>query len=355
MVMQERPDAPRDSHILIRGVWDKPGEKVTRGVPAQLLAPAENLPDNRLGLAQWLVDPAHPLTARVAVNRYWQVFLGTGLVKTTEDFGAQGERPSHPELLDWLAAEFVASGWDVKSMHRLIVTSAAYRQTSRVTPALVERDPANRLLSRGPRYRLSSAMIRDQALAASGLLVERLGGPPVKPYQPPGVWEEMSFGGIKYEQDHGDKLYRRSLYTFWRRTIAPTMLFDAASRQVCTLRLARTNTPLQALSTLNDVTYVEAARVLAERVVSSELKSPEERVTRAFRLLTSRRPSAAELSVLIASIARLQQQYADRDAAQKLLRAGETKPNEQLDASEVAAYTSQVLMLMNLDETLTKE
>jgi hypothetical protein len=292
----------------------------------------------------------------VTVNRQWQTFFGTGIVKTAEDFGVQGERPSHPELLDWLAAEFVASGWNVKHMHRLIVTSSTYRQSSKSSRDLVERDPENRLLARGPRHRLSSAMIRDQALAASGLFVGTMGGPPVKPYQPTGVWEEMSFGNIRYEQDHGSKLYRRSLYTFWRRTIGPTMLFDTPSRQFCTVRHARTNTPLQALATLNDVTYVEAARALAERVLTSDADTPEKRVTLAFRLLTSRPPYARELPVLVASIERLQKQYADdADAAKKLIETGESKRDQQLDPATLAAYTSLALVVMNLDETLTNE
>ncbi|HTE17636.1 MAG TPA: PSD1 and planctomycete cytochrome C domain-containing protein, partial [Armatimonadota bacterium] len=251
MVMEERPQ-PRESFVLVRGAWDKPGEKVTPGVPASLPPLPAGAPANRLGLAKWLVDPAHPLTARVAVNRYWQLFFGTGLVKTTEDFGVQGERPSHPELLDWLATQFTGSGWNVKAMHKLLVMSAAYRQSSRVTPTLQERDPENRLLARGPRFRLSSAAIRDAALAISGLLVEKQGGPSVKPYQPAGVWEDATFGQIRYQQDSGESLYRRSVYTFWRRIVGPTMLFDTAARQNCSVRQARTNTPLQALTLLND-------------------------------------------------------------------------------------------------------
>src|SRR5439155_3052974 len=198
---------------------------------------------DRLALAKWLFSPEHPLTSRVIVNRYWQQFFGAGIVKTSEDFGVQGERPSHPELLDWLAVEFRESGWDVKHVYRLIVTSAAYRQSSKVTADLLERDPENRLLARGPRYRMPAFMIRDQALAASGLLVEKLGGPPVKGYQPSGVWEEATFGQIKYEQDHGESLFRRSLYTFWRRIAGPTEFFDSATRQTCTVRQRHTNTP----------------------------------------------------------------------------------------------------------------
>ena len=258
---------PRDTFILVKGAYDKPAEKVSAGLPASLPPPAGDAPNNRLGLAKWLVDPGHPLTARVTVNRYWQAFFGMGLVKTVEDFGVQGEMPSHPELLDWLAVELVRTGWDVKTLHKLIVTSATYRQSSKTTPSLVERDPENRLLAHGPRFRLPSWMIRDQALAASGLLVENFGGPPVKPYQPAGIWEEATFGKKTYVQDHGEALYRRSLYIFWRRIVGPTMFFDTAARQTCTIKTLRTNTPLHALTTLNDVTFVEAARVLAEQAM----------------------------------------------------------------------------------------
>ncbi len=354
MIMEERPQ-PRESYVLERGQYNKYGVKVTPQVPAQLIPLPAEAPATRLSLAKWLVDPSHPLTARVTVNRQWQQFFGFGLVKTTEDFGVQGERPSHPQLLDYLAAEFIASGWDVKRLQRLIVTSSTYRQSSRVSEELVERDPENRLLARGPRYRLSSAIIRDQALAASGLFVEQLGGPAVKPYQPGGVWEEMSFGNIRYDQDHGPSLYRRSLYTFWRRTTPPTMLFDVASRQVCSVRHARTNTPLQSLTMLNDVTFIEAARALAQRVLTGD-KEPADRITTMFRLLTSRRPSAAELQVLSASLARFQAQYtADLEAANQLVQIGESKHNPQHPPAELAAYTSLATLLLNLDETLSKE
>lgn len=354
MVMDELPQ-PRNSHILLRGVWDKPGEKVTAGIPAQFSPELADMPANRLGLAQWLVAPQHPLTARVTVNRYWQRFLGTGLVKTAEDFGVQGERPTHPELLDWLADEFVRSGWNVKAMHRLIVTSATYRQSSKITPELVERDPENRLLARGPRYRWPSGVLRDQALAASGLLVEQLGGPAVKPYQPPGVWEEMSFGNIRYEQDHGEKLYRRSLYTFWRRTTPPTMLFDVASRQVCTVTQSQTNTPLHALTLLNDVTYLEAARALAERVMQ-EANSPEDRITQMYRLLTSRRPTTAELAILRGRFDALHAAYQqDHETATKLIAVGESPVAADVDRAELAALSAIATVMMNLDETQTKE
>jgi hypothetical protein len=303
------------------------------------------------------VDPDNPLTARVAVNRFWQMVFGIGLVKTTEDFGVQGEWPSHPELLDWLATEFVQSGWDVKDVLRRIVTSATYRQSSRATAALRQRDPDNRLLARGPRLRLSAEMVRDQALAVSGLLTERLGGPSVKPYQPEGLWRDLA--EIKdYPQDHGPDLYRRSLYTFWKRTVAPPSMvaFDASGRETCTVRESRTNTPLQALTLLNDVTYVEAARVLAQRVLTEGAPTPEGRIALAFRLATARRPDAEELRLLVASYhAHLAQYRAKPEAARSLIRAGEAKPDESLDPAELAATTVVAGVILNLDETITKE
>jgi hypothetical protein len=226
---------------------------------------------DRLELAQWLVSPTNPLPARVTVNRLWQQFFGVGLVKTSEDFGLQGERPSHPELLDWLAIEFVESGWDVKALIRTVVLSATYRQSSQSSPENRERDPENRKLSRGPRFRMSSPMIRDMALASAGLLTERVGGTAVNPYQPAGVWEETTFGNKRYTQDHGEALYRRSLYVFWRRIIGPTLFFDVANRQTCTVKTPRTNVPLHALLTLNDTGYVEAARVLAQQVLAQQV------------------------------------------------------------------------------------
>ena len=247
MVMRDRAQ-PRDTFVLVKGNYENRADKVAHGVPAFLPPLPANAPANRLALAQWLVSPEQPLTARVTVNRLWQTFFGTGLVKTTEDFGVQGEQPSHPELFDWLAVEFRESGWDVKHLVKLIVTSATYRQSSIVAPGMAERDPENRLLARGPRHRLPSWMLRDQALAVSGLLVEKVGGPPVKGYQPAGVWEDATFGQIKYQQDHGEALYRRSLYTFWRRIVGPTIFFDVSSRQTCTVKVGRTNTPLHARS-----------------------------------------------------------------------------------------------------------
>lgn len=347
---------PRDTFVLVRGAYDKYADKVTHGVPSVLPALPAEASANRLALARWLVSPDHPLTARVTVNRYWQTFFGTGLVKTAEDFGVQGEKPSHPELLDWLAREFVESGWDVKHLQRLIVTSAAYRQLSKVTPALAERDPENRLVARGPRYRLPSWMIRDQALAASGLLVEKIGGKGVKGYQPAGIWEDATFGQIRYDQEHGDALYRRSLYTFWRRIVGPTMFFDVANRQTCTVKIARTNTPLHALATLNDVTYVEAARGLAQRVLLGPMADDAGKVTEAFRRATARVPKPAELEILASRLAALRLTYSqNEDAAKKLLAVGESKPDPKLPPAELAAWTSLATILLNLDETISKE
>jgi hypothetical protein len=362
MVMQELPK-PRDTFRLVRGQYDKKGEKVTAGTPVHLLPLSKDAPPNRLGLARWLVDPAHPLTARVIVNRYWQMYFGTGLVKTAEDFGSQGEWPSHPELLDWLATEFVRTGWDVKQMQRLIVTSAAYRQSSAVTPRLVARDPENRLLARAPRLRLQAEFIRDQALAASGLLNGAIGGHSVSPYQPPGLWEELAvradgdrFTAQVYKQSHGPDLYRRTMYTFWKRTSPPPTLatFDAPDRETCTVRRARTNTPLQALVLMNDPTYVEAARKLAERLMI-EAVSTEDRITLAFRLVLARQPNAEERGVMRKLFDEQRAVYRrDGPAALKLLAVGEAKRNEKLDPAELAAWAMMASMILNLDETLTK-
>jgi hypothetical protein len=355
MVMEEMP-RPRQTHVLIRGVYDKPGEKVAPGVPAVLSPLPKDAPNNRLGFARWLVDPANPLTARVAVNRWWQMYFGTGLVRTVEDFGSQGEWPAHPELLDWLATEFVRTGWDVKAMQRLIVTSAAYRQSSRLTAALRERDPENRLLARGPRVRLPAEVIRDQALFAAGLLVETVGGPSVKPYQPAGLWKELA--DTDYTADHGAGLYRRSLYTFWKRTVAPPtmMTFDASPRETCVVRETRTNTPLQALTLMNDVTFVEASRLLAQRVMREGGPTPEGRITLAFRVATSRMPRPVERKVLLEDFGHHLARYRkDRPAALKLLSVGEAPRDQRLDPCELAAYTAVANLILNLDEVVTKE
>jgi hypothetical protein len=355
MVMEEMP-APRPTFVLVRGEYDKRGERVTPGVPASLGALPDARPD-RLAFARWLVQPDNPLTARVAVNRAWQMYFGTGLVKTVDDFGVQGEPPSHLELLDWLATEFVRRGWDVKALHRMIVLSATYRQASRVTPALLQKDPENRLLTRGPRLRLPAEMVRDQALAVSGLLVERLGGPSVRPYQPAGLVKELT-GTEDYRQGHGADLYRRSLYTFWKRTVAPPQMltFDAAGRETCVVRETRTNTPLQALTLLNDVTFVEAARLLAERVLRGAGPAAEDRITLAFRLALARRPRPGELAVLLQGFQEHRRRYrADPHAALRLVSAGEFPRDAHLDVSELAAYTALAGLLFNLDEAITKE
>jgi hypothetical protein len=346
---------PRKTHVLDKGLYDKRLEEISAAVPARLPPLAGDGPRNRLALARWLVSPDHPLTARVTVNRFWQMLFGIGLTKTSEDLGRQGEQPVHRELLDWLAADFRDGGWDVKKFLRLVVTSATYRQSSRTTPELLAADPANRLLGRGPRFRMPSFMIRDQALAASGLLVDRPGGPPVNPYQPPGVWEETTFGNKRYRQDHGEALYRRSLYVFWRRIIGPTMFFDTQSRSTCVVKPTRTNTPLQALSTLNDPTYVEAARALAEQAAAAA-KDDAARVDLTFRRVLARAPSEEERKILIAGVNRLRREFAARpDDARKLLKVGESKRNESIDPVEHAAWASLALSVLNLDEALTKE
>jgi hypothetical protein len=361
MVMQEMKK-PRDTFILGRGQYDNPKDKVAPGVPSFLPPLPSGAPLNRLTLARWIVDPKNPLTARVAVNRYWESYFGTGLVKTVEDFGSQGDPPSNPELLDWLATEFVRTGWDIKAMQRLIVTSAAYRQSSRATLEMEERDPENRMLARGPRVRLSAEEVRDNALSISGLLNDKIGGPSVYPYQPPGIWEEMAIGegftGQSYKVGTGPDLYRRSMYTVWKRTVPPPALatFDAPDREKCTARRLLTNTPLQALVLLNDPTYVEAARALAQRMMKEGGKSPSQRVDFAFRLATARNPSADERAVLVQSF---QEQLADfrrqqADAA-KLLSVGESKYDSRLDKNELAAWTTVASMILNLDETITKE
>jgi mono/diheme cytochrome c family protein len=355
MVMQEMAQR-RPTHLLERGQYDRPGERVEPGVPASLPALPPEAANNRLGFARWLVDPGHPLTARVAVNRWWQQFFGTGLVRTTEDFGAQGQPPSHAELLDWLARELVDSGWDAKRLQAAIVTSSTYRQSSRVTPELAERDADNRLLARGPRFRLSAEMIRDQALAAAGLLTGPLGGPSVKPYQPEGLWTDIATDN-EYVQDHGADLYRRSLYTYWKRTITPPTMsvFDASSRETCVVRTTRTNTPLQALALLNEVTFVEAARVLAERVVREE-GAPKAQIERAFRLVLCRPPDEEELRLLLAGFERHLAHFRnDLAAADELTSVGEYPRDEAVDVAELAAYTATASVILNLDEALTRK
>lgn len=358
MVMQDLP-TPRKTWVLTRGVYSKPEQEVTAGVPETLPPMPAGTEANRLALARWIVSNENPLTARVTANRFWQQFFGIGLVKTTEDFGVQGEIPLHQDLLDWLAADFRDHGWDVKRFIRQIVTSHTYRQSSRITQShglSFEDDPENRHLSRGPRFRLPSWMIRDQAIAASGMMVRDVGGSPVNGYQPTGVWEEATFGGKKYVQDRDDALYRRSLYTFWRRIIAPTMFFDNASRQTCTVKTYRTNTPLHSLLTLNDVTFVEAARCLAQQVLKEDRSNDQDRIDVVFRRLLSRTATEGEKKILLASIDRSRKEFqADPDAAIKLLAMGESKRSETLDVIDHAVWTSLALAVINLDEALSKE
>lgn len=359
MVMHEM-EKPRDTFLLTRGQYDMPGAKVTASVPAFLPPLPAGAPSNRLGLAGWLFDPAHPLTARVAVNRYWQSYFGTGLVKTAEDFGSQGEPPSHPELLDWLATEFVRTGWDTKAMQRLIVTSATYRQSSQATPQLRDRDPENRLLARGPRVRLAAEMIRDEALAFSSLLSTKMGGPAVKPYQPDGLWEQLSaFQGRKlFERSKGEDLWRRSVYTYWKRTVPPPSMtiFDAPTREFCIVRRPLSSTPLQALALLNDEMYVETARKLAERMIHEGGDTARTRLTWALRLATSRTPSDREVQILEAGLTRRLTQYrSDPAATEKLLTVGESPRDTQLDVVELAAYTTTASVILNLDEVISKQ
>jgi hypothetical protein len=351
---------PRPAWVLVRGQYDKHGEPVGPGVPAILppLPPAEKT--NRLTFARWLVDPKHPLTARVTVNRFWQHFFGTGIVKTAEDFGTKGEWPSHPELLDWLATEFIRTGWDVKDMVRLIVTSATYCQDSRVTPQLAELDPENRLLARGPRYRLEAETLRDNALALSGLLNPKMGGRGVRPYQPAGIWEAVGYttsNTAKYTQDHGDDIYRRSLYLFWKRTAPPPLMttFDAPSREQCRARREHTNTPLQALLMMNETMYFESARHLAYRMLREGGPEDAVRLRYGFRLATARTPSEKECAVMAESLAAQRAHYdADLEAAKKAISVGESPVPDDVPASELAAYTMVANLLLNLDEVVTK-
>ncbi|MBL8211795.1 MAG: DUF1553 domain-containing protein [Bryobacterales bacterium] len=356
MIMEEMKDK-RQSHILVRGAYDRPGEPVGRAVPAALGTVPAGVANDRLALAKWLVSPENPLPARVIVNRIWQMYFGIGLVKTVEDFGSQGEPPSHPEMLDYLAKDLMDSGWDLKALQKQIILSATYRQVSKAPADLLQRDPENRLLARGPRVRLPAEMVRDQALFASGLLVDKVGGPSVKPYQPAGLWSELS-GGADYERDKGESLYRRSLYTYWKRAAPPPsmMNFDAAGRETCIVRENRTNTPLQALNLMNDVTFVEASRKMAERMMKEGGAAPAERIAHGFRLATSRMPRSRELDVLLSSYRnQLDLFQTEAGAAEKFLQQGESKRDESLPAPELAAYATVASLILNLDETITKQ
>jgi len=348
----------RETRMLIRGEYDKTGDVVPPGVPSILPPLPKDAPTNRLGLAQWLVSPNHPLTARVTVNRFWQQHFGVGLVKTSDDFGIQGERPSHPELLDWLATEFIRTGWDIKGLQKLIVTSATYRQSSKLTPELRNRDPENRLLARGPRFRVDAEVLRDLALYVGGVLVEKQGGRSALPYEPPGLWEAVSFNNSqKYVPDTGEGQYRRSLYTYWKRQSPPPnmLIFDAPTREYCVVRRPRTNTPLQALALLNDPQFVEASRAFAQRVLLEGGDSVESRISYAFRLATARKPDTDEIYVLRQALEQQLAEYKnDKDAASKLLNVASFKVKDGCDESELAAWTTVASMILNLDETVTK-
>ena len=361
MIMEALPE-PKPTYRLERGAYDHPdtGEALQPDVPAFLNPLPTGVKRDRLTLAKWLVDRQNPLTARVTVNRLWAKFFGTGLVASVDNFGLVGDAPSNQALLDWLAVTFMESGWNLQAIQRLIVDSAAYRQQSNVTPALRERDPANRLLARGPRFRLPAELIRDNALAVSGLLVDTIGGPSVKPYQPEGLWDELAGGANQgpYEQATGDGLYRRSLYTYRKRTVShpTTSTFDAPSWEVCTLKRARTNTPLQALALLNDTTYVEAARGLAERMLTEAPATPDARIAHGFQLVTGRMPSPTETDILLKGIdGYLATFTASSEETQALLATGERPVPDSLDQPELAAYTALAGVLLNLDETITKE
>jgi hypothetical protein len=354
-VMIMADGANRDTYVLKRGAYDAPGEKVTAGIPEIL--PAKNAPRNRLDLARWITDRANPLTARVTVNRFWQSYFGTGIVKTVDDFGSQGEWPSNPQLLDWLAVEFMDSGWNAEAMQKLIVMSAAYRQSSVVTPELLAKDPDNRLIARGPRLRLGPEAIRDQALAVSGLLVEKIGGPSVKPYQPAGLWQELA-GGKGYEQSKGEDLYRRTLYTWWKRTSPPPymMNFDSPNREQCSVFESRTNSPLQALDLMNDVTFLEASRKFAERITMEGGATTESRIDYGYKLLLARAPSARQKQILLSTVARMAADFRnDPSAAKQFLQQGESPLDRSADPTELAAWSSIASLLLNMDEAITKQ
>ena len=354
-VMNECTNAP-EAYVLFRGAYDQRRDRVAAGTPAFLPAMPGAAPRNRLGFAQWLLRPENPLTARVTVNRFWQELFGTGLVKTAGDFGVAGEQPSHPELLDWLAVDFREHAWDVKRIFKLMVLSATYRQSAVTTPEKIERDPENRLLARGPRFRMDAEMIRDCALAASGLLVQKIGGPSTRPYQPPGIWDTVGMPGGDtrvYQQDLGEGLYRRSVYTFWKRQAAPAAMeiFNAPSREVCTVRRDRTDTPLQALVTLNDPQFVEAARHLAQE----SLVAKTDRLDFMAERLLARRLTVREKKIVAANVDDLLAHYRQEPGeAAKLLAVGESKPDAKLDAPTLAACTMVANELMNLDEVLNK-
>ncbi|MCY2967932.1 MAG: DUF1549 and DUF1553 domain-containing protein [Planctomycetota bacterium] len=365
MVLAERAE-PRETHLLVRGQWDKKGDKVTCDVPPAVAPWPADLPRSRLGLARWLVSRDNPLAARVFVNHVWQILFGSGLVRTPEDFGLQGERPTHPELLDWLAADFMENGWNIKRLIRQIVTSQTYQQSSRATAELLARDPQNRLLARGARYRLPSWMLRDSALRSAGLLVTTVGGPPVRPWQPDGVWEENFMGRFHYEPSDGPAQYRRSLYAFWRRAIAPTFLFDTAQRRVCEVRLSRTNTPLQALTLLNDVNYLNASYAIAVRAVRTS-REPADRVREIFRTVLGRVPAEREVRVLLRESEKARQQFEQSpDETRAFLRGVSwnledgapdlvVRLETDIERADLASAVLTASLILNLDEAISHE
>ncbi len=359
-VQRERMDSMPVARVLFRGLYDKPRDTVTAG-PFSVLHPLpEGSPTNRLGLAQWIVSPENPLTARVTVNRFWQEIFGTGLVRTVDDFGVVGENPINQELLDWLAVEFQSSGWNVQHLFRLMVSSAAYRQATTVTPEKLARDPANRLLSRGPRFRMDAEMVRDYALAVSHLLNPTVGGPSVKPYQPEGVWEAVAMpesNTRRYQRDSGEALYRRSLYTFWKRSAPPALMdvFNAPSRETCAVLRERTNTPLQALATLNDISFIEVARVLAQDLLRQHPDDDRQVIDLMARRILARPLKTAEVEVVSGTLRDLLAHYTGHPAdAAEVLKHGEAKPDPELAAPRVAAFTLVANQLLNLDEALNK-
>ena len=357
MVMQEMKE-PRKTYLLERGLYSEPdkSEVLQAKVPAVLDIVPGKKPSNRLELAKWLVHPKNPTLARVMVNRIWQRYFGTGFVATSENLGTQGERPSHPQLLDWLATKFIESGWNMHELHKLIVNSATYKQSSQMTPESVQKDPKNRLLARGARYRLHAFAIRDQALAASGLMVNKLYGPSAKPYMPPNIWK--AFSNNKYVQDKGDNLYRRSFYTYWRRTIPPpTMMnFNAAEREVCEVKKDRTNTPLQALTLMNNKTFVEAARFLAERMMKEGGSTIQSQIVQGYKLTLCREPSANEMSVMLKAFKQFKEEFSKNEKeAEKLLKIGEKPRDKTLKVPTHAAMTMVASALLNLDEMVTRE
>jgi hypothetical protein len=359
LVSWEKPSLAY-ADVLTRGVYSARTERVEAQTPHFLPPLPRNEPRNRLALAKWTVSPDNPLTARVTVNRMWYELFGTGLVETTEDFGIMGPRPTHPELLDWLAVEFRESGWNIKHMYKLMVMSSAYRQSARSTPAQLAKDPKNLLLSHGPRFRMDAEMLRDVALESGGLLVHKIGGPSVKPYQPANVWEQVSYPSsdtVNYVQEHGEALYRRSMYTYWKRMAPPPGMdaFDAPMRDVVCTRRQRTDTPLQALVTMNDVQWVEAARALAQRVILEGGRQPDRRINLMSEILLAHEASPKTAAILEDSLKQMREHYtADPKAAHALIKTGEKKPDSSIPEPELAAWTMLASEMLNLDETITK-